>query len=171
MNTSSHKWTLMLVLIGLLAGTSFGQWKAGDPLPDLSGVQLSNPAPDLADQVVLLDFWASWCTPCKKSFPVLIDLHKKYAGQGLIVLAVSVDENPAQMDQFLKDNPVPFPVVRDTAQQLVEAAGIEAMPTSFLIDAQGVIRYVHTGFHAESTPEEYEEQIKELLALKSGGAP
>lgn len=170
MNTSSHKWILTLILIGLLAGSAFGQWKVGDPLPDLSEVHLSGPVPDLAGRVVLLDFWASWCTPCKKSFPVLTALQNEYADQGLIVLAISVDENQAKMEQFLKDNPVPFPVVRDKTQHLVKTAGIEAMPTSYLIDAQGVIRYVHTGFLEESTPAEYEDQIRTLLSQQAGGA-
>jgi thiol-disulfide isomerase/thioredoxin len=172
MNTSLRRLPVLLALVALFAGSAFGQWKVGDKLPALSGFGLGSGLPaNLQGHVVLLDFWASWCVPCKKSFPVLDDLQKKYAAQGLIVLAINVDEDAAKMDQFMRDHPVSFAVVRDASQQLVEAAGVAAMPSSFLVDATGVIRFAHVGFKEESTPERYTQEIESLLADGAGKSP
>lgn len=166
MNTSSHRLPIFVAAALLLwAGSSFGQWKAGDALPTLAPFGLEGPRPaDLAGKVVLLDFWASWCGPCKASFPILEGLQKKYGTRGFTVLAINVDENAAKMDRFLADHPVSFPVLRDGQHKLVEAAGVEAMPSSFLFDRAGVIRFVHVGFKIESTPEALEKEIESLLA-------
>ena len=87
----------------------------------------------LKGQVILLDFWASWCAPCKTSFPAMEELQKKYAPEGLTIIAVSVDEKPENMQRFLKSLKVSFTIVRDAQHKLVAAADIKAMPTSFLI--------------------------------------
>jgi thiol-disulfide isomerase/thioredoxin len=172
MNTSSRKLALALTLAVLCAGSAFGQWKAGDKLPALSGFGLGGVLPaNLAGKVVMIDFWASWCGPCKKSFPVLESLHQKYASRGLILLAINVDEDDAKMKQFLKDHPSTFPVVRDSAQKIVESAGVEAMPSSFLVDSSGVIRFAHTGFQEESTPAELTQEIETLLGKGAGATP
>jgi thiol-disulfide isomerase/thioredoxin len=172
MNTSFRRLAVLLALVTLFAGSALGQWKVGDKLPPLSGFGLGPGLPtDLRGQTVLIDFWASWCAPCKKSFPVLDDLQKKYAGRGFIILAVNVDEDAAKADQFMHDHPVSFAVVRDASQKLVEAAGVAAMPSSFLVDASGTIRFAHVGFKEESTPAEYTKEIESLLANGAGETP
>ncbi len=164
MNTSSRSLPILAAALLLWAGSSFGQWTAGDRLPVLASFGLEGPRPaDLSGKVVLLDFWASWCGPCKDSFPILDGLQKKYAARGFRVLAINVDEDAAKMDRFLADHPVSFSVMRDGQQTLVEAAGIEGMPSSFLVDRTGEIRFVHAGFRTESTPEELEQEIESLL--------
>ena len=90
-------------------------------------------------------------------------LHKKYQTQGLVILAVSVDENRKDMDDFLKRNAVTFGVLRDAAQKLVAKAGIGAMPSSFLFDRQGKARFVHGGFRGAETRKKYEEEIESLF--------
>ena len=172
MNTSLRRLPVLLALVALFAGPAFGQWKVGDRLPALSGFGLGRGLPaNLQGHVVLVDFWASWCAPCKKSFPALDDLQQKYARQGLIVLAVNVDEDAAKMEQFMEDHPVSFAVVRDADQKLVAAAGVEAMPSSFLVDSAGVIRFAHAGFKEESTPAQYTQEIEALLAGSLGKTP
>jgi thiol-disulfide isomerase/thioredoxin len=152
------------VVFALLAGSACGQWKVGDRLPALAPFGLSGALPaNLAGKVVLLDFWASWCGPCKASFPVLDELQKKYGARGFSVLAVNVEEGPAKMERFLADHPISFPVLQDARQKLVEAAGVEAMPSSFLIDRDGTIRFVHVGFQIESTPAELSAEVERLL--------
>jgi thiol-disulfide isomerase/thioredoxin len=149
---------LLLLLLTLLAG-----WKTGAPLPDLATYQLEGKLPELRDKVVLLDFWASWCGPCKASFPVMQELHTQYAGRGLVIVAVSVDEDRAAMEAFLKKHPVAFTIVRDAAQKLVAAADVQALPTSFLIDRTGKLRFMHTGFRGEVTRQQYRAEIERLL--------
>ena len=139
-------------------------FKQGDDFPDLSSFPLEGKLPDqLKGQVILLDFWASWCGPCKTSFPVMEELRKKYATEGLTIIAVSVDEKSENMQRFLKSAKVSFTVVRDAQQKLVKAADITGMPTSFLIDRAGKIRFIHAGFDREQTPRQYAKEIEQLL--------
>lgn len=151
----------------LLAGsllTASAALKVGDPFPDLNGFKLEGKLPDaLQGKVVIVDFWASWCGPCKESFPVMNELQKKYAGRGLVILAVNEDEEGADMKEFLKANAAIFTVVRDAKQKLVAEAGIQTMPSSFVLDDTGKVRFTHTGFHGEKTRKEYEQQIESLL--------
>lgn len=155
------------VLAVLAAGTLFtaqAALKVGDSLPDLTGFKLEGALPDsLKGKVVILDFWASWCGPCAESFPVMDELQKKYKDQGLVIVAVSVDEKAAKMTTFLQKNPVSFTVVRDAQHKLVATAEPETMPTSFIIDRAGKVRFLHNGFHGAATKKEYVAEIESLL--------
>jgi thiol-disulfide isomerase/thioredoxin len=165
-----HRVTLFaaaLVLLVLPAITD-GGFKEGDRLPDLGSFKLEGKLPDtLKGQVVLLDFWASWCAPCKSSFPVMEDLQKRYGEKGLTIVAVSVDEKRENMERFLKSMNVSFATARDASQKLVAAADVTAMPTSFLIDRSGKIRFIHNGFHDEQTAKQYTQEIEQLLKEKT----
>lgn len=146
-----------------ISTSSFAAWKEGASLPDLSAFGLEGTLPKLKGKVVYLDFWASWCAPCKASFPVLDGWQRSLAGKGFTILAVSVDETSAAMRGFLKKNAVSLPVARDALQKLVSAANVSTMPSSFIIDRKGIIRHAHTGFHAKDAPK-IEAQINALLA-------
>jgi len=168
MITSLLKSLLKKIAVAALAsGTLFtasAALKVGDSAPDFSGMKLEGALPDsLKGKVVILDFWASWCGPCAESFPVMDELQKKYQDQGLVILAVSVDEKPAKMETFLKKNPVSFTVVRDAGHQLVAAAEPQTMPTSYIIDREGKVRFLYNGFHGAATRKEYVDQIESLL--------
>ncbi len=158
---------LGLVLAGSLSLAvfhAFGAVKVGETFPDLSSFKLEGKVPEgLKGKVVMIDFWASWCGPCKHSFPAMEELHKKYNEKGLVIVAINVDENKADMEDFLKKNAATFAVVRDAGQKLVERAGIATMPSSFLIDRDGKVRFVHTGFKGAETRKQYEEEIQTLL--------
>ncbi len=139
--------------------------KVGDTLPELSTFGLEGKLPDdLKGKVVLLDFWASWCGPCKESFPVMDELQQKYGAKGLVILAVNVDENVAAMKDFLKDHPVQFNILHDATKKLVGAANIASMPTSFLIGKDGKVVAIHKGFHGKDTAKEYVAEVEKLLA-------
>jgi len=97
-------------------------------------------------KVVYLDFWASWCGPCRMSFPRLEQLRAELGSEGFEVLAVNVDEFEADALKFLEQLPVSYPVVRDAAGATPMKYGILGMPTAYLIDRQGVVRLVHQGF-------------------------
>ena len=155
---------LATLLTMIFAVACFADIKQGDTLPDLASFKLEGKLPEnLKGQVILLDFWASWCGPCKISFPAMEDLTKKYADQGLTIVAVSVDEKQENMQRFLKSVKVSFSVVRDAQHKLVAAADIKAMPTSFLIDRAGKIRFIHVGFDRDETPRQYAKEIEDLL--------
>jgi len=156
--------TLIPLLLLIIAQSCPAAWRTGDTLPALDSFKLEGKLPDkLKGQVILLDFWASWCGPCKKSFPAMQELQKHFAGRGLVIIAVSVDEKRGDMERFLKGMDVSFTTVRDAEQKLVAAADATTMPTSFLIDRAGKIRFVHSGFLGDQTVKQYYEQIELLL--------
>ena len=109
-----------IVLATLLAGTistASAALKVGDDFPDLATFQLEGrPAAALKGKVVIVDFWASWCGPCKESFPAMNDLQKKYGDKGLVIVAVNEDEEKSDMQDFLKANAASFTVLRDARQ-------------------------------------------------------
>lgn len=165
--TAKRRWPCVLGLMAALTvTTALAGWKAGTALPDLAACKLEGTLPPTAGKVVLLDFWASWCGPCKSSFPALDALQKQYARQGLVIIAVNLDDEPAAMQKFLKENPVSFTVVRDPGHKLVEQADVQSMPSSFVIDRAGKVRFTHIGFRGETTVAEYRTQIESLLQAK-----
>jgi thiol-disulfide isomerase/thioredoxin len=154
----------MLSLCAVLCSTAFADVKTGEAFPPLASFKLEGTLPDTGKaKVVMVDFWASWCEPCKQSFPVMEELHQRYSKDGLVIIAVNVDENRADMDAFLKKNSVTFSVLRDANQKLVERAGVATMPTSFLIDKEGKVRFLHSGFRGAETKKKYDEEIQSLL--------
>ena len=138
--------------------------KIGDTFPDLGGFKLEGKLPDdLKGKIVMVDFWASWCEPCRESFPAMNELQTRYGSQGLVVIGVNVDEKKTDMEVFLKKNAATFTVVRDAAQKLVDKVGIATMPSSFLIDREGKVRFMHSGYRGEETKKKYAEEIESLL--------
>jgi thiol-disulfide isomerase/thioredoxin len=117
-------------------------------------------------KVVYLDFWASWCTPCKLSFPWMNELARSYAQRGLVVVAVNVDHDRDAADRFLHDTPASFPVVYDPDGKIAERFQVKDMPTSVLIGRDGQVHYVHQGF-VPAKEGEYATHVASLL----GGAP
>jgi thiol-disulfide isomerase/thioredoxin len=100
----------------------------------------------LRGKVVLADFWASWCEPCRKSFPWMADLYRRRSSEGLAIVAINLDKQRDLADAFLAQHPVPFDVAFDPAGKTAEAFGVKGMPTSVLIDRNGVIVESHVGW-------------------------
>ena len=117
---------------------------------------------DLKGQVVYVDFWASWCGPCRKSFPWLNQMQQKHGAQGFNVIAINVDNDRELARKFLKENKADFTIGYDTEGQLASAFQVKGMPSSFLIDRNGVIRHSHVGFR-EKESSLMEEQIQSLI--------
>ncbi len=113
-------------------------------------------------KVVYVDFWASWCGPCVQSFPYMNMLDRDLKAQGLQVLGVNMDENPADALAFLKSRPAAFIVALDAAAQCAQDFGVKTMPTSFLLDRNGQIRAVHNGFRAGEA-KEFRAEVERLL--------
>ncbi len=147
-----------------------GAIQPGDRFPELAGEDLPRLAgealPERTGRVVLVDFWASWCGPCKASFPVLDQLHRDYAAKGLVVVGVGVDEKPAAAADFVRRLAPAFTVVHDRTQRLVKAVAVPTMPTTYLLGRDGRVRFLHRGFHGERSARELRAQIETLLAEK-----
>ena len=124
------------------------------------------PALDLSKyrgKVVYLDFWASWCGPCAQALPALDKLRQEFGADDFQVVAVNVDREPKLAQAFLKKRPVGYPSAIDPKGALPARFGVESMPTSFLIDRNGVVRHVQRGFrNGDVAP--LREQIQELVA-------
>lgn len=116
----------------------------------------------LKGKVVYLDFWASWCPPCAKSFPFLNELQHQYYEDGLEIVGVNLDEVPEDAQQFLRKFPADFTIVGDLSKQCAKELGVAAMPSSYLIDRNGVIRHVHLGFR-DGQVAELREKVEQLI--------
>src|SRR5210317_1938607 len=113
-------------------------------------------------QVVVLDFWASWCVPCRRSFPWLNAMHDKYSSQGLVVIGVNVDNDPAAATAFLKEYPADFQIHYDTDAVLARQYDIQGMPSSVVIGRDGEIVETHIGFKVKRQ-NEYEAVLVAAL--------
>lgn len=114
-------------------------------------------------KVVYLDFWASWCVPCRHSFPWMNAMQEKYGGNGLVIIGVDLDEQRSDADIFLQQVPAQFKLVFDPQGHLAEQYNLVAMPMSFLIGRDGEVVQIHNGFFDDS-PAKYESEIQTLMA-------
>lgn len=155
----------LLGLGGASALAANATLEVGATFPELTALDFEGELPDLsAASVVIVDFWASWCGPCKQSFPVYEELQRTYADRGVVIIAVNVDRNRRDMEKFLARHAVSFAVVRDAAQKLVSRVAPPAMPTAFVLDRRRAVRFVHLGFHGEKSRLEYVTEINALLS-------
>ena len=115
-----------------------------------------------------LDFWASWCAPCRQSFPWMQKMKMTYESQGLTILAINVDQTRADADRFLERFHPDFQVLFDPEGALAEQFKAKGMPTSVIFDRHGTVRFTHVGFVPVSE-EKFEQEIRELLAEHEGG--
>lgn len=108
---------------------------------------------DTKNKVVYLDFWASWCGPCKDSFPWLNDIHEKYKDKGLVVIGINLDKDKHKAEAFLKDHSAKFRIIFNAEGDLAKKYGVKGMPYSVIIDKTGKIIHSHIGFHPDKTKE------------------
>jgi cytochrome c biogenesis protein CcmG, thiol:disulfide interchange protein DsbE len=140
----------------------------GDPapafiLPTAAGETIA--LDKLKGQVVYVDFWASWCGPCRRSFPWMNAMQQKYGARGFVVVGVNVDKRRPDAERFLRDTPAAFTVVYDEAGKTPAAYAVSGMPSSYLIDAAGKVVAVESGFRDEQKAS-LEERIRTLLPAK-----
>jgi len=113
-------------------------------------------------KVVVLDFWASWCAPCRRSFPWWNKMHAKYADEGLVIIGVNLDNDPESALAFLEEYPADFNIYYDTNKELAKKFGVQAMPSSYIVDRDGEIYAKHFGFKVKKQ-DEYEAVIVDAL--------
>lgn len=161
----------MKIIIAMLVVVSMGisqpllAAEEGKPAPDFtlkaldgSNVKLN----ELRGTVVLVNFWASWCGPCRTEMPLLDNLYREYRDYGFTVLGINLDEEHSQALKLLDKVPVTFPVLFDPDNRTSETFAVDAMPTTVLIDRNGVVRHHHRGYK-EGFMDKYEQQVKELV--------
>jgi cytochrome c biogenesis protein CcmG, thiol:disulfide interchange protein DsbE len=120
---------------------------------------------ELRGRVVYVDFWASWCAPCRRSFPWMNEMQKRYGDRGLTIVGINVDRRRADAEQFLQSNVATFAVVFDEGGATPLAYSVKGMPTSYLVDAQGTVVDVEQGFR-DDRKSALEDQIRLLLSRR-----
>jgi len=153
-------------LLCLLALASLARAvEVGQPAPDFTVIDATGKPLQLASlrgKMVYVDFWASWCAPCRRSFPWMNAMHEKYGASGLMIVGINVDKKRDAAERFLAQVPAKFTIGYDEAGATPARYAIKAMPSSVLIDAQGKVAFVHAGFRDEETPD-LEARIKAAL--------
>lgn len=117
---------------------------------------------ELRGQVVMINFWASWCAPCRQEMPLLEQLYKKYQPMGFTLLGINVEDDPNAATKWLKGKELSFPILFDSQSEASELYNVSAMPTTLIIDRDGNMRYYHRGY-VPGTEDEYQQQIRALL--------
>ncbi len=161
------RWIVMAALLApLSAPFSALAVTVNDQAPDftlksLEGTNLR--LDEYKGQVVLINFWASWCGPCRQEMPLLDRIHQRYSDAGFAVLGVNVEGQIAPAKEIADSTGVTFPLLIDENQRVAEVYDLEAMPSSVLVDRDGVVRYVHRGYKPGDEAK-YLEVVKQLIA-------
>jgi len=158
-------------VVALVAGLALAPAAAVEPgsaapLLWLAPLRAGEPAialQQLRGRVVYVDFWASWCVPCRASMPALDSLSQRFGPQGFVVVGVNKDASREEAERFLRRVPVSFPLASDAEDAAARAFGVKAMPSGYLLDRAGVVRHVHRGFTPQ-TAAVIEREVAALLA-------
>ena len=137
----------------------------GAPAPDFTLAARDGGKVSLAElkgQVVMINFWATWCGPCRQEMPLFAQLQSKYEPLGFTLLAVNVEPDSAAAVNWLKGMPITFPVLFDTDSAVAGRFGVEGMPSTVFVDRQGQVRYVHRGYKPGDEAK-YADMIRSLV--------
>lgn len=157
--TKILRWSFIFAT-GLFAGSA-----SADAAPDFTLQSSTGENVRLAEQrgkVVMLNFWASWCGPCRKEMPLLEAMATRYGEAGFVLYGVNVEEDNTDAKKLIKELGVTFPILYDTESKASSLYNVDAMPTTVVIDRKGQIRYVNRGYKA-GDENKYRDQIRELI--------
>lgn len=158
--------TLVAIALSLgLAATAFAGVGKGQHAPDFSLPSLKGPRVSLASmrgKVVVLDFWAQWCEPCKKELPELQKISQEMGGKNVVVIGVNIDKQRDNAQRLVRQLGLTFPIGLDPAGSVAGTYDLPKMPTSFVIDQRGVVRYVHAGFDGADDVAKLKSEISSL---------
>jgi peroxiredoxin len=149
----------------LTAGAAFAGVQKGQRAPEFSLPSLKGTTVTLGSmkgKVVLVDFWAQWCEPCKKELPQLDRLAKEYAAKGVVIVAVNIDKQRDNAERMVKQLGVSLPVLLDPAGSVAGTYDLPKMPTSFVIDKKGIVRFVNEGFDGPKDVDRFKQELDEL---------
>ena len=156
---------LMACMVSLMCVNLAGAAAVKGPAPNFTLKSLSGKNLKLSEMtgnVVLINFWASWCGPCREEMPLLNALHKKYEPLGFTVLGVNVEEDMEGAMNFLGHVPVDFPILLDNTNKVSKQYKVVAMPTTVVVDRDGNMRYLHEGYKP-GDEKKYRQMIKKLV--------
>ena len=158
---------IILLCLALCSIQTLTAAEQGDAMPDCTlsaaGSDTRYNLKSLQGKVLYVDFWASWCGPCAKSFPFLNNLDHEFKERGLQIIGINLDEKSNDAQDFLAQYPANFKIATDGNQQCAQDFSVKAMPSSYLIDRKGHIRHIHLGFKAGEA-EQLTALIEQLLA-------
>lgn len=157
--------TLAAAALFTAAGTAAAALTPSAGAPDFTLPSLDGPNLRLKEQrgqVVMINFWATWCGPCRVEMPHLAKLYEKYRASGFTLLAVNIDEDPRKAASLAKQLGMRFPVLLDTDKKVSRLYDLATMPSTVLVDRDGRVRYVHRGYR-DGYEDIYDKQIRELL--------
>jgi peroxiredoxin len=154
---------MLSVALPAFAGVNKGQRAPDFALPTLKGGKTSLQA--LRGKVVLVDFWAQWCEPCKRELPELEKLWREYGARGVVVLSVNLDKQRDNAERMARELGLTFDVALDPSGSVAGTYDLPKMPTSFVVDRKGVVRYVHEGFEVGDVAR-FRRELDELTAAK-----
>jgi len=164
-NKSPIIFSILVAIACLTLSTTASAVKVKQVAPDFtlasntgSNIRLK----DLRGKVVMINFWATWCAPCRKELPLLNILYNKYKSKGFVLLGVNIDDRSTLAKKMLKELKINFPVLFDHNQATSEAYDLQAMPSTFILDKNGVIRFSHYGYKS-GYEKKYEKDVKSLL--------
>ena len=152
-----------LLLSTAAAAVDVGERAPAFALPTAAGDTVS--LERLQGKVVYVDFWASWCGPCRRSFPWMNEMQRRYGDKGLAIIAINVDKKRPDATRFLTETPAEFTVVYDAAGAIPAVYGVKGMPSSYLVDARGNVVAIEQGFH-DGSPAALEARISALIAQR-----
>ena len=165
MDINNSKLLIILLTSMMLLTSSLQAAEISGKAPDFTLKSRSGKNIRLAElrgKVVMLNFWASWCTPCREEMPLLEKIHQRYESLGFTLLGINIENTHDDVKKFLSDVKVSFPVLYDTTNKVSELYSISAMPTTILIDRDGNMRFLHKGYKP-GYEESYRQQVKTLL--------
>ena len=162
-----HTIISMLLATALAVGAPLGAGgaDAGGLAPAFTLSELGGQSASLSQykgQVVMLNFWATWCGPCQQEMPLLDQMYRKYKPAGFTLIGVNVDKEAPPVKQLLERKPVSFPVLLDPASQVSKAYHVDEMPSTVLIDRKGNVRFLHRGYKP-GDENEYQDRIRQLI--------
>lgn len=160
-----HLKHLLMSLLASLSLHAAATVQAAMPAPDFTLRAMKGPntrLQELRGRVVLLNFWATWCGPCRQEMPHLNRLHDKYRSAGLVLLGINVDDDPGNAATVAAKLGIQFPILLDADKKVSDLYDLQAMPSTYLIDRDGKVRYVHRGY-LNGYEDLYDKQIRELL--------
>ncbi len=157
--------SLLLIGIALLSSVALAKVPVGAEAPDFTLQTLSGTQLRLQEQrgrVVMINFWASWCAPCRQEMPHLIRIHEKYRSAGFVLLGVNIDDDPKVAASMAERIGVKFPVLLDTEKKVTRLYDMGAMPATLILDRKGRVRFSHLGYQ-NGLEAAYEQHVKDLL--------
>ena len=161
-------WLVGALLLGNVSGCATTKL-VGKPAPDFTLPTLAGPNLQLSSlrgSVALIDFWASWCGPCRDELPALEQLRGVYEARGVRFVTVNIDSDRDAAASMAKQLGVTLPVALDADKRVAESWSLPTMPTSFLVDRQGIVRFVHEGFQGTPDVNAFKRELDQLLSAQ-----